>query len=185
MEVAHAPYWQVVSIRVADHLAPDGQVKLHLRASDYPDDDTVEALVDDFRLDRIVETPALWADAYSISAAAGGEVSFTLEAGAENRGRPYCVLGSMTGTWPGIPLAGGAQLPLVWDAFSGAVLRLHNSAHFDGFRGMLDDEGKAWPVFNTLGALPGALTGLRMHFACLLPDGPCFASNAVSLDIAP
>jgi len=55
----------------------------------------------------------LLADTYAVHEYIG-VVHFDLDAGVENAGRTYFLLGSLSGTSPGIPLPGGqATLPLV------------------------------------------------------------------------
>ena len=115
---------------------------------------------------------------------AGGTVNFHLCGYGENAGRNYLVLGSVSGTTPGIQLPGGqAVLPLNWDAFTNVVIALSNSTLFTGFMGTLDGTGYAAASLN-LPPVPGA-AGITMYYAYALNDPWDFTSNPVSVEIVP
>jgi hypothetical protein len=128
----------------------------------------------------------LWADTLMISEATGGTVGFTLDGGKNNGSRKYIMLGSVTGTVPGIPLPGGmVTLPLNWDGFTNMILSLLNSAIFSNFLGTLDASGLGTATFDTLGPLPAGSAGLKLSFAYAL-NGPWdFTSNPVTVKIVP
>lgn len=127
----------------------------------------------------------LSADTETISASTGGQANFSLEAGSINGGRDYLLLGSVSGTYPGIPLPGGAAtLPLNWDVFLSLVISLVNTPVFSNFMGTLDNAGSAAATFDTLGPVSGA-TGLIMHYAYALNAPWNFASNPVAIEIVP
>jgi hypothetical protein len=90
------------------------------------------------------------------------------------------VLGSLSGTSPGTPLAGGVTLPLNWDAFLEFIWNFPNPPMFIAFVGQLDDEGKATAAFDTLGTFAGHLNE-TIHFAFTLVPSYDYASNAVSM----
>ena len=123
-------------------------------------------------------------DRPSLSASVGGAVSLALDAGAQNAGRSYVVFGSVTGTAPGLPLPGGATLPLNWDVFTDLALSLVNTPVFAAFAGTLDGAGRATATFDTLGPVPVA-TGLTLHFAYGLRSPWDFASNPVAVRFSP
>jgi hypothetical protein len=120
----------------------------------------------------------------TLSSTVGGAVALSLDAGAQNAGRTYVLFGSMTGTSPGVPLPGGATLPLNWDAFTDIALSLVNTPVFTAFAGQLDGEGRATATLDTLGPAPVAL-GLTLHFAYGLHGPWNFASNPVAVRFSP
>jgi len=118
----------------------------------------------------------------SISAATGGEVDFFLEAPRAQAGRIYALLGSVSGTSPGIPV-GSAILPVNFDVFTTVVISLMNSPALQNFYAALDGEGRAMATLNTLGPLDPSYAGLNMYFAYFLTETGDFASNPVILPI--
>jgi hypothetical protein len=111
-------------------------------------------------------------------------VEFTLHGGFGNQGRTYLLLGSVTGTIPGIPLPKGlATLPLNWDFFTNTVLAFVNTPIFMDFLGTLDGVGEATAVLNTVYALPPGTAGIAMSFAYLLNNPYDFASNPINIEV--
>ena len=187
-EFSHHPAWQYRTYRVSDHVAPTDRVRVRFACRDQPDDGVVEALVDDVILGRIVETPSLFADAYSLSAAEGAQVDYFLEAGTAFAGRKYLLMGGFSGTAPGFVLPGGQQVPLNWDLFTQVSTNAAYGAAFQGFLGVLDATGAAQATLDTLGPVANPLViGHRAHFVFVTgpPPGWDFASNAVVLDFLP
>ncbi|MBI4881543.1 MAG: hypothetical protein HY812_18045 [Planctomycetes bacterium] len=128
----------------------------------------------------------LRAEKVRISAATGDTVEFWLNAGAAAAGRSYLLLGSGSGTSPGLPLPGGAAtLPLNADALTTLTILMANSAVFSGFQGTLDATGHGEALLNTLGPVSSSAVGYTMHFAYALANPYDLASNAVVLEIAP
>jgi len=114
----------------------------------------------------------------------GGSVNFELFTGEENGGRMYFLLGSISGTSPGLTLPGGmVMLPINWDVFTDIVVSLPNSPYFKNFLGTFDPNGYAYPQLN-MGALPG-MAGLTMYFAYCVNNPFDLASNSVSINIVP
>lgn len=127
---------------------------------------------------------ALFADLDSLSAAAGGAVHFSIAAGPVRAARGYLLLGSVSGTDPGIPLFGGAVLPLNWDVFTTVVVSQLNTWTFDDFWSALDADGRAAATFNVpSGALVGYEDQLTFYFAYALLQPMDFASNATSINV--
>jgi hypothetical protein len=160
---------------------PPGQVLVALVVWGYsgggPDPDI--SYIDDVSI--IIDD--LLCDSYSLSEK-GGKVNFFLNAGVNNASRNYLLLGSISGTSPGIPLPGGmATLPLNWDIFTNAVLLYVNTPVFDKFLGGLDAGGKAVATL-TLGPIPGT-AGLSMHFAYLLNNPFNYVSTPVNIVVVP
>lgn len=120
-----------------------------------------------------------------ILASTGGSIDLSLNAGAANAGRNYAIVGSVSGTTPGIPLPGGhATLPVNWDPFSEFVLSLVNTPVFPDFMGSLDIEGVATAKIDTLGPVPNA-AGATLYFAYGLRGPWNFASNGAAVEIVP
>ena len=132
----------------------------------------------------VIVEGSLGADSDSIPATAGGTVTFVLDAGAVNASRNYIMLGSVTGTAPGIPLPGGmATLPLNWDIFTTLTVDLANTPLFLNFLGTLDINGQATAVMN-LPPVPGA-PGVTMNFAFALNKPWDFVSNPFAVELIP
>lgn len=120
----------------------------------------------------------------SISATEGGRIMLDLNAGAANAGRNYLILGTVSGTDPGIPLPGGqAVLPVNWDTFTNIGLALLNTSSFHKFMGALDGAGTAQAKYDP-GPIPGG-AGQTIHFAYALNQPFDYASNAVMIEILP
>jgi len=175
----HDPAWRLKSYKVSDYVTPTGQVKISFWAEDNPDDNYVEALVDDFSFIQHNYNASLWADAYSISTASGAVVNYSLDAGVINANRQYLLMGSLSGTSPGFTLPGGHQMPLNWDAFTNVILHNMGSPFFQNFIGLLDGKGCATASFDAKGPLPHAILGLTAHFVYLLPWD--FSSNPIAV----
>ncbi|MEW6743700.1 MAG: C25 family cysteine peptidase [Planctomycetota bacterium] len=124
---------------------------------------------------------ALTADNYTLSEGAGGVVNFHLDAGAAFAGRDYVVLGSMSGTEPGLPVGNGVTLPLNWDLFMLVVATNLNSPIFDHFLGELDASGEASARLSVPGPMPPGCAGLVLHFAFGVMTPWEYASNPVGV----
>ncbi|MFH2000755.1 MAG: C25 family cysteine peptidase [Planctomycetota bacterium] len=184
-DVTDHPSWNQGSFQVSDYVTPTSQVQVRFVANDNPNDNIVEALVDDFRVERFVSDPSLWADAYAVPVSAAKEIEFSFDGGVANAGMYYLMLGTISGTTPGSPLPGGAVLPINWDAFTDLILLLLNSAAFDGFLGTLDASGSGTATLNTLGPLDPSLIGKTAHFAFTLGSPFDFQSNAIPVVFEP
>lgn len=113
----------------------------------------------------------------------GDTVNMTLDAGVDFNGRKYIILGSLTGTSPGMALPGGYEtLPLVWDGLTDFMLMFMNSNMFTDFMGELDGAGQATAQLN-FPALPGML-GQEMFFAYTLYQPFDFVSNPIMIEVA-
>lgn len=119
-----------------------------------------------------------------ISGSVGGSIDLSLNASADNQGRNYLILGSVTGTEPGFPLTPDVTWPINWDIFTNIALNLLNTPIFKDFAGVLNSAGKATAVFNTMGPAPTAI-GLNISFAYALDNPWDYASNGVNIEITP
>ncbi len=132
---------------------------------------------------------ALTAGAPFLSLAAGGSQDLTLNAGPAFAGDFYVLLGSATGTQPGIALPGGLTLPLNFDFYTQITLESSNTVNFVNTVGVLSPSGQASASI-VLPAVPApALQGLNLHHAFLVSDSATTlftaVSNAVRLDLIP
>lgn len=126
----------------------------------------------------------LEADLFEIQEGTVGRVDFALHGGVENMGRTYLLLGSLSGTAPGIPLPGhGANLPLNWDPFTHLVIQLMNTAVLSGFMGTLDGLGEGSASLDTLGPLPPGSAGITLSFAYGLKEPWNVVSNPVQVKV--
>jgi hypothetical protein len=129
--------------------------------------------------------PRLQVDAFHISEISGGTANFLLLGGTENADRKYILLGSVSGTDPGISLPGGfATMPLNWDAFTDVVLLLINTSVFSNFLGTLDSSAGSATAQLNAPPVPG-YAGIAMQYAFCLGDPFDFVSNPVEIDIVP
>ncbi|MFQ5505597.1 MAG: FG-GAP-like repeat-containing protein, partial [Planctomycetota bacterium] len=107
----------------------------------------------------------------SLSISGGGIQLLSLDAGPGQAGNPYLVLGSMTGTHPGIRL-GPVILPLHLDAYTFLTLRMPNIPPFLRTLGLLDASGKAQAAFVMPRGLPPSLAGLELNHAFVTSGRP-------------
>lgn len=139
----------------------------------------------DMGADEFIGMHPLEADLFLLHETVGGTVHFDLNAAQINAFRDYLVLGSISGSAPGIPLPGGlAVLPMNWDLFTKVVIDNLNTSVFSGFLGTLDAGGSASAALQTPGPIPGT-AGITMTFAYAL-NGPWdFASNPIQVAVVP
>lgn len=110
--------------------------------------------------------------------------NFTLNAGASNAGRPYVMLGSVSGTTPGLQISAGVHLPLNHDFYFDFLVANPNVAILPGSAGVLNGAGQASTFFALPSGLPASVINATVHHAyVLIPT--TFASNAVEMTITP
>lgn len=129
---------------------------------------------------RVFDEPSLIAVPGVASLSLATDAEFTLRAGSEWAGDPYMLLGSASGTMPGIPLEGGVTIPLVVDGYT--QFTLGGAPHIVGQTGVLDASGAATARLDLPSGLWPGLAGLSVHHAFLCADlttFEVFASNAV------
>ncbi len=127
----------------------------------------------------------LTADRSTIPAATGAAIHFTLYGRSENAGRHYLLLGSGSGTEPGITLPGGqATLPLNRDNVTNTMLWYIAAPIFSDCHGILAADGTAQATLN-VPPLPAIGIGRELSFAYMLLYPWDFASNPVTLQIVP
>jgi FG-GAP repeat len=116
---------------------------------------------------------AAWSPTASLGAAA--DVGLSLDAGPTYAGRPFMILGSATGTFPGVPLDHGVTIPLVVDGYT--YFTLDGAPHIVGQVGNLDIAGKAFATIDMPPGL-GSLAGVTIHHAYVWFDASIFALRA-------
>ncbi|HEX6884176.1 MAG TPA: hypothetical protein VF530_12420 [Planctomycetota bacterium] len=135
-------------------------------------------------------------DRTTLSGSAGGgkawvverRVTLELNAGPSFAGLPYRVLGSLSGTSPGLTLPGGLHLPLNADAYFSYTLAPSGPPLSSSF-GALDASGRAQALFELPGRIPPALLGRTLGHAFIVTDpgtgDALFVSNVQPLVIGP
>lgn len=125
-------------------------------------------------------------DVPSITASAGGTQQQFLFGGSEHAGKGYWILGSVSGTTPGIPINPWITLPLAYDFYTLFTLNNPNSPLLPGSYGTFDAAGTATAAFVVPPlALPFPVT---IHHAFVVLDGaagPVDASNALAVELVP
>ena len=131
------------------------------------------------------QKPTLTTDISSVSIATGGAQKFTLDAGTQHGARFYWILGSLTGTSPGINL-GGLHLPLNPDPWTDITIAWANTLWLTNTNGRLDPSGRAQAFFNVPKVTDTRVIGLVFHHAYVVYDASgnlYMASNPVPLKL--
>lgn len=124
-------------------------------------------------------------DADELQESAGGTIQFALRPGLVHLNRNYLILGSASGTEPGIPLPGGTTiLPLNRDWFTPIVMSLVNTTICVDFMGVINETGTKTAQLVT-GPLPPGSAGLKIYFAYAMNNPFNFASNPLEIEIVP
>jgi len=126
----------------------------------------------------------LFHGATEISLASGGSQSLLVRAGEARGGDAFVILGSFSGTSPGIALAPGIELPLVFDAYTN--LGLSFSTPVAPSLGVLDGLGRADAAFTVPAGASPSFAGSIIHHAVVTIDTSTFevgATNAVRLEL--
>lgn len=134
--------------------------------------------------DLTVEVVALTGDVESVSIAGLETQVLSLDAGLANAGRDYLILGTFTGTDPGITLGTGVNIPVNFDFYTTLTIDLPGVFVTNGL-GTLDGFGEATAAFTVFPGTPAAAAGITLHHAFLLLNPKDYASNAVPLLLAP
>jgi hypothetical protein len=113
------------------------------------------------------------------------QMLFSLHGGSGHANRNYMLLGSLSGSVPGINLPGGLVFPLNWDSFTTMTYVLSNTSAFQNFSGTLDANGNATALMDTVRPPNPAFIGTVMTFAWLVgpPGGFSFVSNPWDVEI--
>ena len=136
---------------------------------------------------RVFESDTLFQSSNSISVGAGGSVDLLLAAGVGEAGNFHLVLGSVSGTAPGLPLGPGLVLPLVPDVYTDMTLAGGGGVLTGGF-GQLDSLGAGGASFGLPAASDPALVGVVAHHAVVTLDATpqlTSVSGASQLELVP
>ncbi len=116
----------------------------------------------------------------------GGAQLLTVEAGASHAGEVYLVLGSRSGTAPGLAID-GLVLPLNFDAYLLKTFNAPNAAPLSSSLGVLDAAGRGYATFSLPAGSSQSLVGIQAHHAALAIDPVGlivgFTSNAVAIEL--
>lgn len=125
---------------------------------------------------------------HEISLAAGGAQHWSLDGGAGQAAFVYGILGTASGTSPGLQV-GALHVPLNVDDYTAFSAGSANAAPFFDTVGALDGVGRAQARFEIPPGLPASLAGLKLHHAFLSIDlstgAIALVSNAVPLTLVP
>ncbi len=134
------------------------------------------------------ERVALSAPTETISLATGGKQELRLDAGPAHAGAPFLIVGSATGTSPGL-MIDGLLLPLVPDWYSNFLLNASTAAILMPKLGLLDAKGTRQVVFKLPSGLDPSLAGTVLYhaFVTFVPVTleVTHTSNAVSMTAVP
>ncbi|QDU86217.1 hypothetical protein Pla163_33670 [Planctomycetes bacterium Pla163] len=111
----------------------------------------------------------LFASARELSLAAGGGIDLDLELGAAYGGQVYVVLGSATGSTPGI-VVDALTLPLVYDAYTLFTLQSFNTPMLQNTLGWTDGSGNATARFALPAGTDPSFVGTTLVHSALLID---------------
>ena len=209
--------WFHHSFRVADVVPGASQVRLRFVAADLNLGSFVEAAVDDvsvFELDcdcdgsgtsDLADIAAglvldldgdaqpdtcqpLSADLGGVSVSLGGVQTLSLDAGSASAGMLHLLLGTVTGTSPGLP-SGTFVLPLNFDPYTNYTLNNPNIPPLTNSLGALDGSGQATASFSLPAATTANLVGVTAHhaYAVLSPftGETTLVSNAIPVELLP
>lgn len=125
----------------------------------------------------------LWVSTRSLSAATGGIAGFALQGRTVFANRPYLLLGSSSGSSPGIRVSRRVVIPVNPDATLLFLLQIANSPFLPGAVGALDAEGRGAAFFLAPAGALTPLLGTRLTFAWATLAPIDFASNPASIGI--
>jgi hypothetical protein len=116
-----------------------------------------------------IDYDGMAADVHGISLASGGTQTISLDAGPVFSGQTYWVLGTVTGTSPGL-VFGGAFIPLNFDAYTNVTINSPNLGLLGSTLGTLDGAGRATSTITLPPASDPSLAGVDVHHAFVVID---------------
>jgi len=119
-----------------------------------------------------------------VAVSTGGSVDLMLEAGTAAAGREYAVLGSLSGTDPGINHS-PVHIPLNRDGLFNLIRWNWNNQNWVNFQSTLDASGRGLATFDTVAPPPAMLLGQTINFAWVTMNPVNFASNAGAVTFVP
>jgi len=124
-------------------------------------------------------TPSISGDVAEVSVSAGGEQVIAVDFGPAAAGQLVWVLGSLSGTSPGLQL-GSLELPLVYDPYTERTIFRANELPLLGGLGWLDGAGRATARFHLPpGAVPSFVEAV-VHHAAVAIDPATLTVSAVT-----
>ncbi len=137
-------------------------------------------------LDVFCGRGSLEADVADVSAGTGGTQNLAIDAGSDNAGQTYLVLGSRSGTGPGVTLD-GVSVPLNFDGYTLNTVSGANGGVFQNTLGVLNACGQAGAAIVVPAGLDPALVGLTLDHAAVVIDTTLlqivFATDSTSIAI--
>lgn len=120
-----------------------------------------------------------------VSVAAGGVQHFSLDAGVANAGKSYLLLGSSSGTQPGLPFQ-GFSVPLNPDGYFTVTLAMPSGALLGNALGVLDGFGHASATLTLPPGLLQPLAGVTLQHAFVVFGATLqYVSNPVPTTLVP
>lgn len=129
-------------------------------------------------------TKTLSAGATHLEASTGGAIVFSLSGPVHSQPRTYLLLGSLSGTDPGLPI-GHTLLPLNPDWFLALSFEQRNTQAFIQTLAPLSATGTAQAAFQAPAGALAPIVGQTVSFAYLTFSPVDFASNPVAVDVIP
>ena len=124
----------------------------------------------------------MWDSRDTISMSSGGTIEFDLVAGSPQAGNPYILLGSLSGTSPGVTI-GSWNVPLNNDGYMRHLFRAPATPYHVGTLGTLDALGNASSSMTLPASLFPSLVGLTFHHAYLTaPPGVPHVSSVSNVE---
>jgi len=128
----------------------------------------------------------LTSDSHAISLRGGGAQILRLEADADDAGKAFHILGSLSGTAPGVSIGRGLVLPLNLDPYLWLTATQPQLAPVSPSVGWLDASSRAAAAFILPRGLPASLAGTTLHHAFVrFGRGIESVSNPVPLLLTP
>jgi hypothetical protein len=163
MNITHKPAWTQHTFNVADHVTPTSQVLVRFTANDNPNDDVVEALIDDFEVKTfnppvkltLAGTPAI-----------GNTVNIEIDASSDPDLGYF--MAASTITYPVLPI-GDRYFPLGWDFMLVPFSIKPGNGVFNNFFGYLDGAGHSSAPEFVIPNMP-MLVGQDIFFAAATLD---------------
>lgn len=131
--------------------------------------------------------PTLTGSPSNLALGSGGVQTLSIDAGPSFASAPYLLLGSTSGSAPGLPV-GAVLLPLNHDAYFDITLQSPNTPPLGASFGTLDAAGAATATFTVPNGSNPSLAGVVFHHAALLLDpllAPVDTTGAVRVRLIP
>ncbi|MEM7205638.1 MAG: hypothetical protein AAF628_35610 [Planctomycetota bacterium] len=132
--------------------------------------------------------PSLSTSVDEFSLRTGGTQDMAVDAGSAHGNLPYLIVGSASGTSPGLTI-GGVPVPLNADQYFHTSIATAGIGPFHNTLGTLDRSGRAAAELRLPPGLPPSLVGLTLHHVVLVPDARWrqlqLVGNTIALRLLP